>query len=174
MSNDPDANLIIHVDAGNFTLNLTNMIDTDDLPISQTSSESSTGSAVPSSETQPNVPFAPFEKMIIVHGVFTVAGFLVILPFGAIFARWGRTFTDNWFYYHWTTQVILSIPIIVVGWALGPLAVATQDVAHANDAHKVCSRDCQTRVISDSQIDIWLDHAHTLLGPTLPRLIHAF
>ena len=174
MSNDPDTNLVIHVDSGNFTLNLTNMIDTDDLPASQTSSGNSSGSSVPSSGSESDVPFAPFEKMIIVHGVFTVSGFLVILPFGAIFARWGRSFTDNWFYYHWTTQVILSIPVIVVGWALGPLAVATQDVAHANDAHKVRYKNARSSPIANAQTDPGTDNARSLFGPAMPRLVHAF
>ena len=136
MSDDPDTNLMIHGDSGNFTLNLTNTLNTDELPASQ--ALGTAGSASSSIPSEDDIPFAPFEKMIIVHGVFTIVGFLIVLPFGALIARWGRTFTDNWFYYHWTTQVVLSIPVIVVGWALGPLAVATQGTSHADDAHKVC------------------------------------
>jgi len=65
-------------------------------------------------------------------------GFLVILPLGALVARWARTFTSRWFNYHWIIQVVFSIPIVITGWALGPLAVADQGSNHVSNIHKIC------------------------------------
>lgn len=148
--------LLVHVDSGNFTLDLSGTVDTDSLPSSSeaqtplpppsTSTGASTGaSPAPTSgsggtgdvDNGGKQPFQTFEKLIIAHAVMATVGFLILLPLGGIIARWGRTFTEKWFYYHWKIQVIFSIPIVVIGWALGPLAVAEEGVKHANDAHKV-------------------------------------
>lgn len=146
MSSSPDANLAFHLDAGNFTLDLTGTINPAELPganptatlaLPTGTSTSTPGQSQPTSIDA--LPLQTFEKLIIVHAVLSVTGFLVLLPVGSLIARWGRTISENWFYYHWTTQVILSIPVIVVGWALGPLSVAVQGTVHANDAHKVFS-----------------------------------
>lgn len=156
-TSDPDTlSLLQHVDAGTFTLNLSGTVDTDSLPSSgdvQTPlppPSTSTGVSAGASSTPTlgsggtgNVddggkqPFQTFEKLIVAHAVMATVGFLILLPLGGIIARWGRTFTEKWFYYHWKIQVIFSIPIVVIGWALGPLAVAEEGVKHANDAHKV-------------------------------------
>ncbi|THH02975.1 hypothetical protein EW145_g6640 [Phellinidium pouzarii] len=115
-----------------------------DIPSVPSPSSGSASSSVPTS-SQPvggdssvvPTPFESFERIAIGHAILSVVGFLVILPIGALVARWCRTFTENWFYYHWITQVVLSIPVIVTGWALGPLAVSTQGVGHADDVHKI-------------------------------------
>lgn len=146
MSNTPDAFLQFHLDSGNFTLDLTSSIKPGELPgVNPTSTlalPTGTSTSIPGQSQAATIdalPFQTFEKLIIVHAVLSVTGFLVLLPVGSLIARWGRTVSENWFYYHWTTQVILSIPVVVVGWALGPLSVAVQGTAHANDAHKVLS-----------------------------------
>ncbi|KAL5490385.1 hypothetical protein ACEPAI_5218 [Sanghuangporus weigelae] len=147
LSASPDVNLELHLDSGNFTLNLTNTIDTEQIPFLNPSSSTSSGSLSGTATSSPfpggdpsiddGTPFQTFEKLIVAHAVLSVLGFLVVLPIGSLIARWARTFWANWFYYHWMTQVIFGIPVVVTGWALGPLSVAAQGVAHANDSHKV-------------------------------------
>ncbi|KAI5124526.1 hypothetical protein M0805_003050 [Coniferiporia weirii] len=153
-STSPNATLLIHAAAGAFTLNLTNMIDPDSVPSFQNQNSSdivfSPSSSVASSSSittspQPTggsggsdvISFASFERIAISHAVLSVLGFLVILPAGALIARWCRTYMTNWFYYHWIIQVVFSIPAVVTGWSLGPLAVAAQGTRHGNDVHKV-------------------------------------
>lgn len=145
-SSDPGATLLQHLDAQAFTLDLSKELDLDDLNPSSTATvfnPSQTGAPSPSDglgseDTSPGEPpLETFEKLIIGHAVMTVVGFLIALPFGAIMARWGRTFTSNWFKFHWRTQVVVSIPMVMIGWTLGPLAIADQGGIHANDAHKV-------------------------------------
>ena len=71
------------------------------------------------------------------HAVLSAAGFLILLPLGALVARWGRVFTPKWFAAHWFLNVVLGIPLICIGWALGPLAVAQQGLEHVVTAHQV-------------------------------------
>ena len=143
MSTTEDANIEIHIDAGNFTLDLTKEMDIEDQPelnpsqTGTTSGVSSTSPASSQTESSIDAPFSIFERMIIAHGVLCVLGFLILLPMGALLARWGRTFASRWFHYHWWVTVIFSVPTISLGWALGFLAVADQGAAHADDAHKV-------------------------------------
>lgn len=127
-------------------MDLSKEIDSDQLEsmtVSQTVFRpSQTSSAIPSPSGGQSVssalPLETFERLIIGHSVLSVIGFLVVLPFGAIISRWGRPFTNKWFKYHWSSQVVVSIPIVVIGWTLGLLAVADQGGIHADDAHKVC------------------------------------
>ncbi|KLO18557.1 hypothetical protein SCHPADRAFT_113148 [Schizopora paradoxa] len=148
-SSDPnDANLAIHQQSGATTLNLQGQLDADDLP---SASQANFGSPEPpsqptglpsptgspsDSQVTGSPPFKTFEKLIVAHAVIVTMGFLVILPTGAMVARWGRMVSDKWFYYHWFIQVVISIPIVVIGWTLGPLAVAEQGAKHADDSHK--------------------------------------
>ncbi|KAL5511567.1 hypothetical protein ACEPAH_4784 [Sanghuangporus vaninii] len=147
LSASPDSNLELHLDSGNFTLNLTNTIDTEQNPFLDPSPSTASGSLssiatfslFPSGDpsTDDGTPFQTFEKLIVAHALLSVLGFLVVLPIGSLIARWTRNLWVNWFYYHWMTQVVFGIPVVVTGWALGPLSVAAQGVAHANDSHKV-------------------------------------
>ncbi|TDL27428.1 hypothetical protein BD410DRAFT_714470 [Rickenella mellea] len=151
---NPDAFLIQHEDSGAFHLNLLGELDDSvttsgptatGLPpsASSTTSSSTTTSATPTSSSDPEhgpddgKPLTKYDKLIIGHAILSVIGFLFILPLGALVARWGRTFTTRWFNYHWISQVVFSIPVVIVGWALGPLAVAGQGKGHVNDAHKI-------------------------------------
>lgn len=147
-SSDPnDSGLPIHLQSGTFSLNLSKQFDVDQLP---SQSQAQFGSPVPptlptnspspsssASQAIGSPPFKTFEKLIVAHAVIVVTGFLVILPAGAMVARWGRTISDKWFHYHWFIQVVISIPVVVIGWTLGPLSVAEQGAKHADDAHKV-------------------------------------
>jgi len=148
-SSDPNnMNLAIHQQSGAFAFNLSNHMDADDLPSASQATFGSPEPPPPSSDSPlpsnpssdtpviGSPPFKTFEKLIVAHAVIVSMGFLVILPTGAMVARWGRLISDKWFYYHWFIQVVISIPVVVIGWTLGPLAVAEQGAKHASDAHK--------------------------------------
>lgn len=194
-SDSSNVTLLMHVESGNFTLNLTNMIDTDNIPTpgspqsinnTQNSSnvnsptESSTDGSAGSQESNGGHtnPLQSFEKLIIAHASISAVGFLVILPFGALVARWGRTFTQKWFYYHWISLVFLSIPMVVIGWSLGPLSVADQGNKHADDVHKVgvCLL-VSARILFYIQIhltDLWHLGSSSLLLATGSRELYSF
>lgn len=74
------------------------------------------------------------------HAALSAAGFLILLPLGTLVARYSRVFTAKWFNAHWFVNVVLGIPLICVGWALGPLAVAQQGREHILTAHLVTIR----------------------------------
>jgi len=53
------------------------------------------------------------------HALLNSIGFIILLPLGALVARYTRTFTRNWFWAHWIIQFLISGPVIFAGWALG-------------------------------------------------------
>ena len=75
--------------------------------------------------------------LIVAHAVFSAAGFVMLLPLSALVARWARTRTPRWLSAHWVLSVLLGIPAVCVGWALGPLAVAQEGMAHFVSVHQV-------------------------------------
>jgi hypothetical protein len=122
-SSDPSATIMPHVNMGRITL---------DLPSSNSSPNSSSGSTVivtssPAKPTKIQItapppkiePWAPYQRKIIAHAVFSTAGFLVLLPIGALIGRLGRTFTPAWFAGHWVANFALSAPAILVGVCFG-------------------------------------------------------
>lgn len=54
------------------------------------------------------VPWSSLERYTVAHGIVSMVGFLVLLPFGAILARYARTYTSRWFGGHWVVQFALS------------------------------------------------------------------
>ncbi|KAJ7134959.1 hypothetical protein C8R43DRAFT_1132875 [Mycena crocata] len=82
-------------------------------------------------------PLPRYQKLIW-HGIFLSAGFLVLLPAGSLVARWSRTFTPRWFKAHRVLNFYIALPLIAVGWLLGPLAVLDRQARHFADAHQVC------------------------------------
>lgn len=46
-----------------------------------------------------------------------------------------------WLKLHWTFSVVLGIPIIIVGWVLGPLSVSKRGRRHVVNEHQVCVHD---------------------------------
>jgi hypothetical protein len=95
----------------------------------QTSGSSSHGFELP--------PLLPYQKMLQAHAILCGLGFLVVLPTGALLARWGRTFTNSWFQFHWIVQAVVGIPIIVSGWSLAVAGVITKEGTHFDDTHKI-------------------------------------
>ncbi|OSD02836.1 hypothetical protein PYCCODRAFT_1444915 [Trametes coccinea BRFM310] len=123
-SADPASNIEQHLDAGTFTLNLTKTLD--NVPDSS------------STQTRPDGRSTSASALLVAHAVVSAVGFLVLLPLSALIGRWARTFTPRWFSAHWFITVVLGIPAVCIGWALGPLAVTQEGKAHAVTAHQVC------------------------------------
>ena len=84
-----------------------------------------------------HVPWGSHEKLIVVHAVFVSVGFLVLLPSGSLVARWTRTITPKWFRAHSMINMTFGLPIILIGWIFGPIAVANHDDPHFVTAHQV-------------------------------------
>lgn len=84
-----------------------------------------------------NVPWGNHEKLIAVHAIFVSFGFLVLLPSGSLVARWTRTITPKWFRAHSMINMTFGLPIILIGWIFGPIAVANHDAPHFVTAHQV-------------------------------------
>lgn len=118
------ASLQEHDAFGTFSLDLTKALSsgiTD--PASSGSGSSST-------------PLLGFQKLVIAHAVLLGVAFLILLPAGALLARWLRTFTPHWFKGHWIIQFYLAGALIVAGVALGIAAVSDSGGDHFNDDHK--------------------------------------
>jgi len=60
------------------------------------------------------------------------------LPAGSLVAQWGRTFTPLWFKTHRIVNFGVALPVISVGFVLGPLAVLDRQAQHFADAHQIC------------------------------------
>ena len=84
-----------------------------------------------------SVPWGDHEKFIVVHAVLITFGFLVLLPSGSLIARWTRTITPNWFKAHSIINMTCALPIILIGWLFGPVAVANHDAPHFMTVHQV-------------------------------------
>ncbi|KAL0563809.1 hypothetical protein V5O48_018254 [Marasmius crinis-equi] len=82
-----------------------------------------------------DIPLASYEKLFIGHAILCVIGFLVLLPAGALLARYYRTFTNAWFRAHWIVQATGGT-IIIVGVALGMQGVTDLGSVHFGGVHK--------------------------------------
>nr|GAT61218.1 predicted protein [Mycena chlorophos] len=109
---DPNADLNGHYVAGTFNMRLINP------------------SYVP--------PGSATAKTTLVHGIFLSFGFLVLLPAGVLVGRLGRTFTVRWFMIHRALNFYVALPVIALGWVMGPVTVHNANGAHLSDAHKIC------------------------------------
>ncbi|KAI5117855.1 hypothetical protein M0805_007698 [Coniferiporia weirii] len=121
-----DATLLQHLDSNTFTLDLTKPL----------SANSTLGNPASGSSGSLSVPYQPYQKLLIAHAVLLSLAFLVVLPAGALIARWLRTRTPRWFRAHWLLQFYIAGPMVVAGIGLGIAAVAQQGVAHLDDDHK--------------------------------------
>ncbi|KAJ8483230.1 hypothetical protein ONZ45_g14678 [Pleurotus djamor] len=83
-------------------------------------------------------PYEKHDKLVLLHGVLLSAGFLVFLPLATLVARWGRTITEHWFKVHWIFNMLVGVPVVTLGWLLGPLAVMNRGSGHFRDAHQIC------------------------------------
>ena len=88
----------MHIDSGPLTLDLSNPTD---------------GNTVQTAGGALSTPLLPFQKMIVAHAILCTVGFLILLPAGALLARYARTFTGAWFKGHWIFQFALGMAVIV-------------------------------------------------------------
>jgi hypothetical protein len=100
--------------------------------------------------TDDDVPWGNHEKLIAAHAVLLAVGFLVFLPAGSLIARWTRTFTPKWFQAHSLINMTFTLPVVVIGWLLGPMAVIGHDDNHFATPHRVSLEDSAYVAIDDS------------------------
>lgn len=133
------ADLEQHLDAGPFTLNLTKSLDVPDTlsptPTSSTVSSASSNTSLPS--TSSILQDGAHDMTLTAHAVLCFLGFLVILPLSTLLARWTRTRTTNWFRAHWVLNTVVGLPVVIIGWLLGPLSVSRQNRVHVVNEHQV-------------------------------------
>jgi len=117
----PDATLSKHRRVGHLTFDLTKVLD------------------APTRPTKPN-DLNTVEKVIKLHAFCVSLGFLVLLPAGSLIARCGRSFTPKWFKAHWTSNMVLALPVITGGVLLGPVIVYIKPTfrIHLANAHEIC------------------------------------
>ena len=105
-SNAADANLEQHIESAATTLDLSQ-------PISSGNGTADPASDPNASSGASSQPLLPFQKMIVAHAILCTVGFLILLPAGALLARYARTFTGAWFKGHWIFQFALGMAMIV-------------------------------------------------------------
>ncbi|PFH52356.1 hypothetical protein AMATHDRAFT_139927 [Amanita thiersii Skay4041] len=117
---------------------------TEELPKPTTLPEASIDQQLPPSTADitdlvtPTGPIKHRDTIILAHGFFVSLGFLVILPSGSLIARFCRTMTPKWFKVHQTMNMLVALPVITIGWLLGPVAVFQHQAEHFLDAHQIC------------------------------------
>ncbi|KAG6837712.1 hypothetical protein H0H93_003514 [Arthromyces matolae] len=131
-SSDPSADLDQHVE---FKMAV--------LKLEPTATPTSGSSAIPTKTSssddknpQDDIPLLPYQRMIVAHGIFLTVAFLLLLPSGALLARYLRTFTPTWFMGHSVIQFWIAGPAIIAGVALGVQAVSKSNGSHFSDNHK--------------------------------------
>ncbi|KAF7376653.1 CBD9-like protein [Mycena sanguinolenta] len=122
-STDESANIVQHVDYGVMSLDLTKSLSSSTTTGSSSTSTGTSGSSSDSGDTATgatdDIPLTPYQRMIVAHAVFCVAGFALLLPTGVLLARYLRTFSPSWYTGHWIAQFGIAGPTIITGVALG-------------------------------------------------------
>jgi len=107
----PDSAIQQHIDSGPFQLDLAGTLALNTANLTNAGTRTA------------NIPFKPYQKIIIVHASLCAFGFLVLLPSGIFLARFTRTWNNKWFTGHWIIQGGAGAATIIVGILLGFLAV---------------------------------------------------
>jgi len=81
-------------------------------------------------------PLDPLELRVRSHAILCTTGFLILLPIGALVARYTRTLPYKWFYVHWIIQFLVAGPVIFVGWSLGYKTSTSLQAGHFQDRHQ--------------------------------------
>jgi hypothetical protein len=83
--------------------------------------------------------YSRVENLIRLHAFLVSFGFLVLLPLGALVARYSRVFKVKWFPYHWKINFYIAGPVITVGVLLGPIIVFSKERyrIHFANGHEV-------------------------------------
>ncbi|KDQ55718.1 hypothetical protein JAAARDRAFT_133415 [Jaapia argillacea MUCL 33604] len=116
-----DAHIEQHLSFGSFTLNLANTNTNITLLANPALGYKGTGA---------------FLTVITIHAILCSVGFLILLPSGALLARYLRTFNVIWFKGHWIIQFYLAGPAIIVGIVFGFLATGKAGRTHFYDNHQ--------------------------------------
>ncbi|KAK0210567.1 hypothetical protein DFS33DRAFT_1251475 [Desarmillaria ectypa] len=115
-SSDPEVDITFHYAAGFLTLDLMKELAEMESPSPPPPElDSSNGGSTSISPSH--------ERVVIAHGVMVSIGFL--------------TFTPNWFKAHYAINFWLALPVIVIGWILGPVAVFDAQATHFLDSHQI-------------------------------------
>ncbi|KZO98914.1 CBD9-like protein [Calocera viscosa TUFC12733] len=141
-----DAMLIQHYDQNTYTLDLSKPLTdlspslTSSFPAAPTTtsgSDSNSGSSgsddVPADTAE--APFTAADMRIVAHAVLCCLAFGILLPLGALFARFVRTFTPQWFMVHWAVNFWIALPIAAAGFGYGIKLVNDSGVGHFNTPH---------------------------------------
>ncbi|RPD59755.1 hypothetical protein L227DRAFT_575750 [Lentinus tigrinus ALCF2SS1-6] len=128
-SNAVDASLEQHIESAATTLDLSQPISSGNSTADPVSDPNAAGGS-------DSTPLLPFQKMIVAHALLCTIGFLILLPAGALLARYARTFTSGWFQGHWIFQFAIAAPVIISGVAVGIAAVSSAGAMHLDDDHK--------------------------------------
>ncbi|KIK59658.1 hypothetical protein GYMLUDRAFT_244883 [Collybiopsis luxurians FD-317 M1] len=133
-SSDPYTSIYGHYAAGSLKLNLEKDLE-EAVP-----NQPAETSVPPDAEavTEEQIPYSTHERIVLAHGVLLSFGMLVLLPAGSLVARWTRTFSAKWFKAHKILNYFIALPVIVIGWLLGPYAVFDAQANHFMDAHQIC------------------------------------
>ncbi|ESK85904.1 hypothetical protein Moror_2327 [Moniliophthora roreri MCA 2997] len=107
--------------------------DESDVPLTRPIIDSANSADAPRPE-----PYTAHELIVIGHGTLITIGFLVLLPLGSLVARWTRTISPKWFKIHRISNFYVGLPVILIGWILGPIAVFDAQASHFLDAHQIC------------------------------------
>ncbi|KLO16026.1 hypothetical protein SCHPADRAFT_823713 [Schizopora paradoxa] len=132
-SSSVSANLLQHLSSGTLSLDLTKQLSGDGSSLSNPAASNAGGSSQGSAIS---IPLLPYQKLIIAHASILGVAFLILLPTGALLARYLRTFSRSWFKGHWIIQFGLAGPLIVIGVALGIASVHSEGSEHLDDTHK--------------------------------------
>ncbi|KAI1790796.1 hypothetical protein LXA43DRAFT_1145135, partial [Ganoderma leucocontextum] len=140
---DPSAFIQQHLDAGTFSLDLSKELHVASVSASAPTTSTRSGGLATTVDSAPSQSspvttssLSRTDGLLVAHAALSAAGFLILLPLGTLVARWARVFTPRWFTAHWFINVVLGIPLVCVGWALGPLAVAQRGRAHVVTPHQ--------------------------------------
>jgi len=84
-----------------------------------------------------SVPLNFIDKRIRTHALLSSIGFIILLPFGVLVARYLRTFFRGWFYAHALIQFVIAGPVIIAGWVFGYRSTAILNTGgNWSDIHK--------------------------------------
>lgn len=76
-------------------------------------------------------PLSGRERIILAHGVVCAIAYLIVMPAGALLARYYRTISSSWFKGHWILQFGVASPIVFTGVVLAILTRAKTWGTHA-------------------------------------------
>ncbi|TFK26447.1 hypothetical protein FA15DRAFT_667538 [Coprinopsis marcescibilis] len=164
-----------HTAIGYFDIDLTKGISGE--PVKKPTTKPSTGKddkhPAAGGKTNPGTPqpstpkHDTHGKTVLVHAFLLTLGFLVFLPIGVLTGRWTRTISPIWFKVHWILNWALALPVILIGWVLGPIAVNQRNGPHFSDSHKAWG----TVIVSVYLVQVLLGrHIHNRRAERIPSV----